>query len=154
MTTVPMTTEQLPISVDTAEFGLREHMPLREIVHAFLTARRPEEVYQIALNRVSPLVGAAFACVYVIDPESELMRLVAVHNWPQRFAQFLGQMRVRLGFGPSGEAASERRMIEVPDVSADPSFEVGQEVAGELGFGSLVALAGETPRAVLGTVPL
>ena len=117
MTTVPIPSEQqVPVPTETAEFGLRELMAVREIVHAFLTARRPEEVYQIALNRVSPLVGAAFACVYVIDPDSELMRLVAVHNWPQRFAQFLGQMRVRLGFGPSGEAASERRMIEPPRV--------------------------------------
>lgn len=153
MTTVPIPSEQqVPVPTETAEFGLRELMAVREIVHAFLTARRPEEVYQIALNRVSPLVGAAFACVYVIDPDSELMRLVAVHNWPQRFAQFLGQMRVRLGFGPSGEAASERRMIEVPDVSADTSLEHWQEVAGELGFRSFVALPLETPQAVLGTV--
>jgi signal transduction histidine kinase len=152
MTTVSMPSEQLNVPAETADFGLRELMAVREIVHAFLTARRPEEVYQFALNRVSPLVGAAFACVYVIDPGSELMRLVAVHNWPQRYAQFLGQMRVRLGFGPSGEAASERRMIEVPDVSADPSLDDWQEVASELGFRSFVALPLQTPKAVLGTV--
>jgi len=152
MTTVSMPPEQLNVPAETADFGLRELMAVREIVQAFLTARRPEEVYQFALNRVSPLVGAAFACVYVIDADSELMRLVAVHNWPQRYAQFLGQMRVRLGHGPSGEAASERRMIEVPDVSADPSLEDWQEVASELGFRSFVALPLQTPKAVLGTV--
>ena len=61
--------------------------------------------------------------------------------------RFLGQMRVRLGFGPSGEAASERRTIEVLDVFADPSLEDWQEVATELGFRSFVALplqAGQT----------
>jgi signal transduction histidine kinase len=136
----------------TADFGLRELMAVREIVHAFLTAGRPEEVYQLALDRVSPLVGASFACVYLIDDDSELMRLVAVHNWPQRHSRFLGQMRVRLGFGPSGEAASERRMIEVLDVFADPSLEDWQEVAKELGFRSFVALPLQTSAGVHGTV--
>jgi signal transduction histidine kinase len=136
----------------TSDFGLRELMAVREIVHAFLTARRPEEVYQLALDRVSPLVGASFACVYLIDHESELMRLAAVYNWPQRHSRFLGQMRVRLGFGPSGEAASERRMIEVLDVFADPSLEDWREVANELGFRSFVALPLQTVDGVLGTV--
>jgi len=136
----------------TADFGLRELMAVREIVHAFLTAGRPEEVYQLALDRVSPLVGASFACVYLIDNDSELMRLAAVHNWPQRHSRFLGQMRVRLGFGPSGEAASERRMIEVLDVFADHSLEDWQEVANELGFRSFVALPLQTAAGVLGTV--
>lgn len=136
----------------TADFGLRELMAVREIVHAFLTASRPEEVYQLALDRVSPLVGSTFACVYLIDNDSELMHLAAVHNWPQRHSRFLKEMRVRLGFGPSGEAASERRMIEVLDVFADPSLEDWQEVANELGFRSFVALPLQTADSVLGTV--
>jgi len=132
--------------------GLRELIAVREIVHAFLTADKPEEVFQFALDRVSPIVGATFACVYLIDGASELMRLAAVYNWPKRFAPFLGEMRVRLGFGPSGEAASERRAIEIPDVFSDPSLEDWQEVAGELGFRSLVALPLQTGQAVLGTL--
>jgi signal transduction histidine kinase len=132
--------------------GVRELIAVREIVHAFLTADRPEDVFQFALDRVSPIVGASFACVYLIDGASELMRLGAVYNWPAQFSPFLGEMRVRLGFGPSGEAASERRTIEVPDVFADPSLEDWQEVAAELGFKSLVALPLQTGQAVLGTV--
>jgi len=119
MIPAPPCTDRQRGSVDGVDFGLRELMAVREIVHAFLTADRPEEVFQFALDRVSPLVGATFACVYLVDGASELMRLVAAHNWPERFAQFLGEMRVRVGFGPSGEAASERRAIEVPDVFAD-----------------------------------
>jgi len=134
------------------DFGLRELMAVREIVHAFLTADRPEEVFQFALDRVSPVVGATFACVYLIDGASELMRLAAAYNWPERFTPFLGEMRVRLGFGPSGEAASERRAIEVPDIFSDPSLEDWQEVASELGFRSLVALPLQTGAGVLGTV--
>ncbi len=125
---------------------------MREIVHAFLTADRPEEVFQFALDRVSPLVGATFACVYLVDGASELMRLGAAYNWPARFTPFLGEMRVRVGFGPSGEAVSERRAIEVPDVFADSSLEDWQEVAGEMGFRSFVALPLQTPQRVLGAV--
>lgn len=141
-----------PFSVDNADVGLRELIAVREITQAFLTAKRPGDVYQFALDRVGPLVGAAFACVYLIDETSELMRLQAVHNWPERYAAFLGDMRVRLGSGPSGTAASQRRAIEIPDVFADPSLQDWQEVAQELGFRSLVALPLETADEVLGAI--
>ncbi|GAC1516299.1 MAG: hypothetical protein NVS1B4_10580 [Gemmatimonadaceae bacterium] len=132
--------------------AVRELYALREIVHAFLTADRPEEVYQFALERVSPLVGAGFSSVYLIDGASELMTLGAAYNWPEKYRPFLGEMRVRLGFGPSGEAASERRVIEVPDVFADASLEDWQEVASELGFRALVALPLQTGTKVLGAL--
>ena len=131
---------------------MRELVAVREVIHAFLTADRPEEVYQFALDRVSPLVGATFASVYLVDGASELMRLGAAHNWPQRFRPWLGETRVRLGFGPSGEAASERRTIEVPDVFADDDLEDWQEVASELGFRALIALPLQTGSRVLGAV--
>ncbi|HWZ59326.1 MAG TPA: GAF domain-containing sensor histidine kinase, partial [Gemmatimonadaceae bacterium] len=131
---------------------LRELVAVREIVHAFLTADRPEDVFRFALERVSPVVGATFASVYLIDGASELMRLAAAYNWPRRHQPWLGEMRVRLGFGPSGEAASERRAIEVPDVMADGGLEDWQEVAAELGFRALIALPLQTARGVLGTV--
>jgi signal transduction histidine kinase len=144
--------ERPRILPENPEPGLRELIAIREIVHAFLTADRPEEVFQFALDRVSPLVGASFACVYLVDGASELMRLAAVNNWPEKFTPFLGEMRVRLGFGPSGEAAAERRVIEVPDVMADPSLEDWAEVAHELGFRAIVALPLQTGDGVLGAV--
>ncbi len=136
----------------SSEAAVRELMAVREIVHAFLTADRPEEVFRFALERVSPVVGATFASVYLIDGASELMRLTAAYNWPKRYEPWLGEMRVRLGFGPSGEAASERRAIEVPDVFADPYLEDWQEVASELGFRALIALPLQTANRVLGAV--
>jgi signal transduction histidine kinase len=147
-----VTSERLHVAPESTESGLRELIAIREIVHAFLTADRPEEVFQFALDRVSPLVGASFACVYLVDGASELMRLAAVHNWPERFTPFLGEMRVRLGFGPSGEAAAERRVIEVPDVMADGSLEDWAEVAQELGFRAIVALPLQTGDGVLGAI--
>src|SRR5688500_43900 len=137
---------------ETGDVALRELMAVREIAHAFLTADRPQEVFQFALDRVSPVVGATFASVYLVDGASELMRLVAAYNWPARYRPWLGDMRVRLGFGPSGAAAGERRAIQIPDVFADPSLEDWQEVAEELGFRALVALPLQTRTRVLGTV--
>jgi signal transduction histidine kinase len=130
----------------------RELVAVREITHALLRADRPEDVFQFALDRVSPVVGATAASVYLVDGASELMRLVAAHNWPERLRPWLGAMRVRAGFGPSGEAASERRAIEIPDVLADPDLEDWHEVARELDFRAIVALPLQAAGRVLGTV--
>ena len=80
------------------------------------------------------------------------MRLAAAHNWPEAHRPWLAAMRVRVGFGPSGEAASERRVIEVPDVFADTELEDWQEVARELGFRALVSLPLQNGSRVLGAV--
>jgi signal transduction histidine kinase len=141
-----------PPSGPGGEAAYRELVAVREIAHAFLTADRPEDVFRFALERVTPLVGASFASVYLVDGASELMRLGASHNWPERYRPWLGEMRVRVGFGPSGEAASERRVIEVPDVFADAQLEDWQEVAQELGFRALTALPLQTSKGVLGAV--
>jgi len=140
------------IPVDTEDTAIRELVAVREIVHAFLTADRAEEVYQFALERVSPLVGASFASVYLVERGEEVMRLAAAYNWPERFRPFLGQMRVRLGRGPSGEAASERRVVQVPDVFADKSLVDWQEAATEMGFRAIIALPLQTRTGVLGAV--
>ncbi|MDQ6830272.1 MAG: GAF domain-containing sensor histidine kinase [Gemmatimonadota bacterium] len=131
---------------------LRELIAVREIVHAFLTADRPEDVFQFALERVSPLVGATFASVYVIDGESDTMRLAAAYNWPERYQRYLGHMRVKVGLGPSGEAVSDRRSVHVPDIQADESLAEWRESFTELGVRALVALPLQTRGKVLGAV--
>lgn len=140
------------VVLDSTDAGVRELMAVREIAQAFLCASRPADVHRFALERVSPLVGATFSCLYLIEGGSDLMRLAASHNWPDRYARFLGDMRVRLGAGPSGTAASERRVVEIPDVFADASIADWQVVARELGFRSLYALPLETATTVLGAV--
>lgn len=139
-------------SLENADPGLRELIAVREITQAFLTAPRPGDVYQFALDRVSPLVGATLACVYLIDEGTDVMRLRAAYNWPERYTPFLGEMRVRLNAGPSGTAAAERRVVEVADVFADESGVEWREVATELAFRSLVALPLQTRNAMLGAV--
>lgn len=137
---------------ETPESRIRELMVVREIAHAFLHSDRPEEVFQLALERVSPLVGATFASIYLVDGASDLMQHAVSYNWPEKYRPWLGQMRVRLGSGPSGQAAAEKRMIEVPDILADPSLEDWRDVAEELGFRSLVALPLNSQTRLIGTV--
>ncbi len=147
-----MSDTRLEIPSSPGHAAIRELVAVREIVHAFLTADHPQEVFQFALERVSPLVGATFASIYMIEGADDVMHLVAAYNWPERFRPFLGEMRVRLGLGPSGRAASERRAIYVPDVFANASLTDWQDVATELGFRALVALPLETRGRVLGAV--
>lgn len=111
-----------------------------EIVHALVRADNSAEAYQFALDRACPVVQASLGAVFLLDGAAEVMRPVAAHAWPERWRPWLGEMRVRLGFGPAGEAAAERRLIEVSDVFADPSLEDWAEVAQELGFRAIVSV--------------
>jgi signal transduction histidine kinase len=119
---------------------VRELQAARDVAHAFLTATTPAEVYHLALARVTPLVGAAFACVFLRDGDTPLLRVVAAHNWPARFDHYLEEMRVRVGLGPTGRAFAENAVVEVYDVFADAGLEDWWEAARELGFASSAAL--------------
>jgi GAF domain-containing protein len=113
---------------------------LAELVHAVLHAGEARDAYQFALDRACPAVGATLGAVFLLDGAAEVMRPVAAHNWPERWRRWLGEMRVRVGLGPAGEAAAERRLIEVGDVFADPALEDWQDVARELGFHGIVSV--------------
>jgi len=129
-------------SSGTDSLVVRELQAAREIAHAFLTADRPMEVYRLALERVSVLVGAAFGCVFLQEEEGDdaLLRVVAAYNWPRAYAGYLSQMRVRVGNGPTGQAVAENRIVEAFDLFADPALEDWWDSARELDFSSSVAL--------------
>lgn len=132
--------------------ALRSFVAVRDVLHASLASADPDEVFQFALERVSPLVEATFASVYLMDGASELMRLVAAYNWPERFRARLAEVRVRVPFGPSGQAANERRLVRVDDVFADDELEDWQDVAEELGFRAIVAIPMIANSNVLGVL--
>lgn len=123
-----------------AASSVRELRVAGEIAQAFLTAERPNEVYRLALERVAPLAGAAFGCIFLMDGESDLLRIVTAYNWPQRYASYLGSMRVRIGNGPTGRAVLENALIDVADVFADPELADWWDSARELRFSSAIAL--------------
>ncbi|HEX6307368.1 MAG TPA: GAF domain-containing sensor histidine kinase [Longimicrobiales bacterium] len=119
----------------------RELDVAREVAHAFLTASTPLEVYRIALARVTPLVRAKFSSVFQRDPaDPTLLKLACAVSWPQSAARYLGQLRLRVGRGPTGRAVAELRPVEVEDVFADPALREWREPARELGFVSLISL--------------
>lgn len=139
-----------PAAEPAAPRERRDLAAVRDIVHASVSGESAEEALQFSLDRIGPLVGATLGSVYLVDGASELMRLVAAHHWPEKYRPWLGSMRVRVGFGPSGEAASERRVIDVPDVFADPDLEDWHDVARELGFAAITALPMIASGRVLG----
>jgi signal transduction histidine kinase len=119
----------------------RELDVAREVANAFLTASTPVEVYRLALARVTPLVRASFSSVFERDPaDPELLRLTCANSWPQSSARWLGELRLRVGRGPTGRAVAELRPVEVRDVFADPLLSEWHEPARELGFVSLISL--------------
>lgn len=113
----------------------------REIAEAYLTATAPVEVYRLALSRVTPLVEASFASVFLRDPgDPMLLRLVCAHNWPQSAARYLSQMRIQVGRGPTGRAVSRGAPVESRDVFANTDLREWWEPARELGFTSMISL--------------
>lgn len=118
----------------------RELEVAREIAECFLTASSALEVYRLALSRVTPLVGADFASVFLRDEDDpDLLRLACAQNWPQASARFLGELRIREGRGPTGRAVGRGRSVEVEDLFADPALEEWWEPARELGFVSMTS---------------
>ena len=119
----------------------RELDVAREVAHAFLTAATPLEVFRLALNRVTPLVRAKFSSVFERDPaEPSLLKLTCANSWPQSAARYLGELRLRVGRGPTGRAVATMEPVIVPDVFADPMLHEWREPARELGFTSLISL--------------
>lgn len=120
--------------------SVRELRVAGDIAQAFLTAERPHEVYRLALERVAPLVDASFGCVFLRDGDSELLKVVSAYNWPQRYASYLGSMRVKVGNGPTGRAVAGNTLVDVADVFAEPELEDWWDSARELGFKSSISL--------------
>jgi len=119
----------------------RELDVAREVANAFLTASTPVEVYRLGLARVTPLVRASFSSVFERDPaDPTLLKLTCANSWPQSSARYLGDLRLRVGRGPTGRAVAELRPVEVRDVFADPLLSEWHEPARELGFVSLISL--------------
>jgi len=120
--------------------SIRELRVASDIAQAFLAGKQPIEVYRLALERIAPLVDASLGCVFLREDEGDLLRIVAAYNWPQRYAEYLDRMRVRIGNGPTGRAVANDGLVEVSDVFADPELEDWWEPARELGFVSSVSI--------------
>jgi len=148
-----VTLKKGPARVARAGLKQRELELVRDIAEAFFNAGSPVEVYRLALARVTPAVNAAFSSVFLRDEaEPDLLRLVCANNWPQSSARYLGQMRIRVGRGPTGRAVAEGIAISAEDIVNDMSLREWWAPARELGFASLVSLPLETGGEAIGAV--
>lgn len=134
-------TQPPPPRPDEARIRDRELEVAQQIAETFLTATSAVEVYRVALARITPIVGASFASVFLRDDDDPaLLRLACAHNWPQATARFLSDLRIREGRGPTGRAVSTGQPVEVADVFDDPALGDWWTPARELGFVSMTAL--------------
>jgi GAF domain-containing protein len=118
----------------------RQDAVVREIHSAAESAATALEVFRTGLARVTPLVEASFASVFLRDEDApHLLRLACAQNWPQSSARFLGELRIREGLGPTGQAVAEASPVEVVDVFEDPELREWWEPARELGFTAMTA---------------
>lgn len=127
-------------SLADVDSSVRELRVVGEIAQAFLTSQSPEEVYSLALERLTAVAGASFACVFLREAETDLLRVAAEYNWPAQHADHLETMRVRVGNGPTGRAVLENALVEISDVFASDELEDWWEAARELGFRASIAL--------------
>lgn len=119
----------------------RELRAAHEIARAFLAASHPKEVYRLALTRLAPVVNADFAAVFLRDDDDpDALRPIVVHGWPQASAIFLGQLRIRVGRGPTGLAVAANTAVEVENVFADDRLAEWWQPARELGFTAMISL--------------
>jgi GAF domain-containing protein len=134
-------TQPPPPRPDDARIRDRQLEVAQQIAETFLTAASAVEVYRVALARITPIVGASFASVFLRDDDDPaLLRLACAHNWPQATARFLSDLRIREGRGPTGQAVSTGYPVEVADVFDDPALHDWWTPARELGFVSMTAL--------------
>lgn len=139
--------------LDSTNVQQRELELSREIAAAFIKAQHPLELYRIALASITPLINASFASVFLIDEkERDLLKLVCAHNWPQTSARYLGQLRIRVGRGPTGRAVDLREPVEVRDVFSQPTLREWWEPARELGFTALISLPLERDNTAAGAL--
>lgn len=118
----------------------RQKAVVREIHRAAESATTPLQVFRTALARVTPLVEASFASVFLRDEDApHLLRLACAQNWPQSSARFLSELRIREGLGPTGQAVAQGSPVEVVDVFEDPELREWWEPARELGFTAMTA---------------
>ncbi|MGD8277818.1 MAG: ATP-binding protein [Gemmatimonadota bacterium] len=126
---------------DGAVERVRELEAAHEIAQAFLAASQPIEVYRLALVRLTPMVRADFAAVFLRDEKQpDILKPAAAQGWPQSSARYLGRLRIRVGAGPTGRAVAESRTLEVEDIFGDDGLTAWWEPARELGFASMITL--------------
>ena len=94
----------------------RELEAVREIAHVYLTSATAVEVYRRALVRLTPMVGATFASVFLRDArQPELLKLECAQNWPQTSPRHLRELRfseLRLSGGKRADLKDVGREID------------------------------------------
>jgi GAF domain-containing protein len=84
-----------------------------------------EPVLEILIENATRLCGAEKGFIYRFDGES--LRLAADYGWSPELREFIQQNPIRPGRGSvAGRVVLEKRTLHVPDVLADPEYQMGE----------------------------
>ncbi|HDQ73815.1 MAG TPA: PAS domain S-box protein [Chloroflexi bacterium] len=136
-----------------AEEALRHRVAeleaLAQVSAALRNAQHVDEMLHIVLAQAVQVVGAAFGCIFILDPETE--DLIAQVSYPPDFYP-LG-VRHSLGEGITGHVAMTGEVHVTDNVQEDPLSQVMPEEMDLVGaLGSTVALPLQTQDAIIGVM--
>ncbi len=88
-----------------------------------------QAVARQAIEATCAVVGGNHGLVYVLDAQSELMRLVAIYGYDEAAIKVLTQQQpLGVGEGLAGWVAAQRQSAVVPDVKKDEHWQVVPEL--------------------------
>jgi signal transduction histidine kinase/DNA-binding response OmpR family regulator len=79
-----------------------------------------QEVLTTIVAQAVQLSGTDAGAIYEFDQAAQEFELRATHGMSEEFVDVIRQARIRLGYTLVGQAAAERRAMQIPDIQADP----------------------------------
>lgn len=89
---------------------------LRNIDAAIITSFDPRVTFDVILDQITTNLNADAAAILVFDPHSQLLRFAAGRGF---LTGTLKHTSLRVGEGYAGQAALERKIIHIPDLTQD-----------------------------------
>ncbi|MBI3666696.1 MAG: GAF domain-containing sensor histidine kinase [Acidobacteria bacterium] len=111
-----------------------------EVASAMLLPLELQQVLNIAVEKVSTNLGAAFGSIALLSPDRRTLQIKAVYNLAPDYAERINRTAPIPADNSSiaGRAVEARRPCAVSDVMTDPIFTPWREVAGQEGYRSLI----------------
>jgi two-component system, NtrC family, sensor kinase len=122
--------------------SVEEMKALSEVGQAVSSTLDLETVLETIVARAVELAGTDCGVIYEYDEAAQEFNLRASHNMESEAVEALRTARIRFGEGATGQAASTRTPVQIPDSMQDTSRTVSRvrPVLNRLGYRSLLTV--------------